>query len=381
MQRLAIGLLAWQTTSSVFWLGLIGTADLLPSIVLGPPAGILADRFDRKRLTAICQTCNVVLVLALFGVVGSETVDALSLLVFALGHGLVASIQQPVRMSLIAELVDKANIGRAVALMSLNAHLGRFIGPVLLWPVIAYQGTAYVFLYCAFFYGAMVVLLPFIRFSDRTREVAAWTGFRSEFLAGFRYAVGHPTIGPILLSFLLVSVFGRPVFEILPAIAENFFGRGAEGLSSLAGAVGAGTVLCSFWLAHKPASRCTLQSLVGYMLVYAIAALILTQVSVFWTAVILAGIAGFAVTATTVGAMAAIQVAVPGDIRGRVLGIYGATYRAAPAIGAIVLGWLADMAGLRWPIAAGAALCFLWWLAVTLLRSRFDARRAEAAGD
>ena len=380
MQRLALGLLAWQTTGSGFWLGLIGTADLLPSIVLGPPAGILADRFDRKRLTAMCQTCNVALVLALFSVVDSGNVDEHTLLLLALANGLIASVQQPVRMSLIAELVDRRNIGRAVALMSLNAHLGRFIGPVFLGLVIAYQSTAHVFLYCAFFYALMVVLLPLIRFSDRLREVAEWGGFRTEFMTGVRYAVGHPTIGPILLSFLLVSLFGRPVFELLPAIAENFFDRGAAGLSWLAGAVGAGTVLCSLWLAHKPATRCTLYSLVGYMFVYSIAAVMLTQVSVFWTGVLLAGIAGFAVTATTVGAMAAIQIAVPGEIRGRVLGLYGATYRAAPAVGAIALGWLADIAGLRWPIIAGAVLCFLWWVVVTLLRSRFEAR-AGAAGD
>lgn len=385
MQRLAVGLLAWQATGSVFWLGFIGTADLLPSILLGPPAGLLADRFDRKRLTAICQICNVAVVLALFAVAreaaaGEGAIEAHVLLLFAFANGLVASVQQPVRMSLIGELVDKANIGRAVALMSLNAHLGRFLGPVLLGMVIAFQDTPAVFLYCALLYAVMVALLPLLRFTDRTRKVAEWSGLRSEALVGFRYTAGHPTIGPIMLSFVLVSVFGRPIFEMLPAVADTFFGRGAEGLSWLAGAVGAGTVLCSLWLAHKPASRCTLTAIVGYMLIYAIAALILTQVTVFWTAVILAGIAGFAVTATAVGAMAAVQIAVPSEIRGRVLGIYGATYRAAPALGAIPLGMLADLTDLRWPIVAGAAICFLWWLVVTLLRSRFSAR-AGAAGD
>lgn len=379
MQRLAVGLLAWQATGSVFWLGFIGTADLLPSIVLGPPAGLLADRFDRKRLTAICQVCNVAVVLALFAVARDGAIDAHVLLLFALANGLIASVQQPVRMSMTGELVEKANIGRAVALMSLNAHLGRFFGPALLGPVIAFQGIPAVFVYCAAFYAVMVVLLPFLRFSDRTREIGAWAGLRSEFLAGFRYTAGHPTIGPIMLSFVLVSVFGRPVFEMLPAVAETFFGRGAEGLSWLAGAVGTGTVLCSLWLAHKPASRCTLSAIAGYMLIYAVAAVIMTEVTAFWSAVLLAGLAGFAVTATAVGSVAAVQIAVPSEIRGRVLGIYGATYRAAPALGAIAMGWLADLTDLRWPILIGAAICILWWLAVTLFRSRFEARAGAAA--
>ena len=99
VQRLTVVWLSWKMTSSGFWLALIATVDLLPSIALGPVAGILADRLNRKRLTLLCQTSNVALVLILASFISD------GLLSFAVLNGLIAGIQQPVRMSLTATLV------------------------------------------------------------------------------------------------------------------------------------------------------------------------------------------------------------------------------------------------------------------------------------
>jgi len=101
---------------------------------------------------------------------------------------------------------------------------------------------------------------------------------------------------------------------------------------------------------------------------------------VFWAAVAFATVAAFAVTTSTIGSAAVIQTAVPDDIRGRVLGIFGALYRAAPAVGAVGMGWASDVIGLRWPVAIGAAVCLGWWLLMQALKPRIEAR-FEAEGD
>lgn len=174
VQRLTIAWIAWEITGSGFWLGLIATADFLPSILLGPPAGILADRYNRKRLTLLCQVSNVAIVLALASIVSSGLADRYWLLIFALLNGVVASVQQPVRMSLTATLVDKALIAKAVTLMSIAIHAARFAGPVLVGPILAFGEPTYAFLCCAVFYSVMIVALPFIRVGDRSRPLSEW---------------------------------------------------------------------------------------------------------------------------------------------------------------------------------------------------------------
>ncbi len=380
VQRLTVAWLAWEITGSGFWLGLVATADLLPSIVLGPPAGILADRFNRKRLTYVCQTANVAVVLALAAIVSVGLIDEYWLLGFAIVSGVIASVQQPVRMSLTATLVEKPQIARAVALMSINAHASRFAGPAIVGPILAFGNASFSFYTCAALYGAMVLALPFLRVGDRERKLSKWKGFKAEFSLGLKFTTMHPAVGPIIYSFLLLSVFGRSIFELLPGIADGIFSEGAEGFSILAVAVGTGTVLSCFWLAHRPDVRCTFATVIGFMFVFGAAGLALSQATVFWAAVAFATVAAFAVTTSTIGSAAVIQTAVPDEIRGRVLGIFGALYRAAPAVGAVGMGWASDVIGLRWPVAIGAAVCLGWWLLMQALKPRIEAR-FEAEGD
>ncbi len=115
VQRLTVAWLTWKMTSSGYWLALIATAD----------------RLNRKRLTLLCQTSNVALVLIVASFISDGHIDRYGLLSFAVLNGLIAGIQQPVRMSLTATLVSKPQIAKAVTLMSINAHAARFAGPLM----------------------------------------------------------------------------------------------------------------------------------------------------------------------------------------------------------------------------------------------------------
>ena len=379
VQRLTVAWLAWEMTGSGFWLGLIATADLLPSIALGPFAGILADRLNRKRLTLLCQTSNVALVLILASFISDGHIDRYWLLSFAVLNGLIAGIQQPVRMSLTATLVSKPQIARAVTLMSINAHAARFAGPLLVGPILAFGEASRAFLAAAVLYGVMIVVLPFLRIGDKSRCLTEWKGFRHEFSIGVRFTTLHPAVGPVIWSFLLLSVLGRPIFELLPGLADGIFREGANGFSWLAGMVGAGTIAACLWIAHRPDSRCTYAAIIGHIFLFGLAALALSVAPNFWTAIGFATIAAFTATASTIGTVAVIQLSVPDDIRGRVLGIYGALYRSAPAVAAIAMGWISDYTSLRWPIAIGAIICIVWWLVIHIAKPHLtEAREADA---
>ena len=378
VQRLTVAWLAWEITGSAFWLGLIATADLLPSILLGPPAGILADRVSRRRLTFLCQTGNIGIVLILAVLVGNGIQDPYWLLALAILNGVVASIQQPVRMSLMTALVAQEQISRAAALISITAYAARFIGPLIVGPVLAYNNAATGLYIAAVLYTPMVFVLPFLPVRDSLRQLSAWRGFSEEFVVGFRYATTDRAIAPVFLTFLLLSVFGRSVFELLPGIADGIFAEGASGFSWLATGVGVGTILACLWLAQRPETRCTFATLKGFIFIFGGTTLALSLATTFAPVVALAAVASFAMTASTIGSYAMVQSAVPDEIRGRVLGLYGALYRAAPAIGAIAMGWMAEHLGFRWPVAVGASICLVWWLTLKLTALRTSTRQEGA---
>ncbi len=196
--------------------------------------------------------------------------------------------------------------------MAINVHLGRFVAPMIVGPALAFGEALTAFFASACLYGVMIVLLPFINVGDQGRALKEWSGWSKEFATGFRFATGHPVVVPVFLSFLLLSVFG-------------------------------------------------------------VAALALSAAPNFWIAVALTTIAAFAATASTISGVSVIQTSVPDEIRGRVMGIYGTLYRAAPAVGAIAMGWASDFVGLRWPIAIGATVCLVWWLGIQITKPRLEA--------
>ena len=159
--------------------------------------------------------------------------------------------------------------------------------------ILAFGEASHAFLAAAALYGLMIVVLPFLRIGGKSRNLTEWKGFRHEFSIGVRFTTLHQAGDPVIWSFLLLSVFGRPIFELLPGLADDIFGKGANGFSWLAGAVGAGTIAAFLWIAHRPDSRCTFATIIGHILLFGAATLALSVAPNFWIAVGLATIATF----------------------------------------------------------------------------------------
>ena len=116
MQRFSVGWLAWELSHSPTWLGVVAVADLMPTLVLSPLAGVLADRLDRVRLIWLTQILAMAqaAMLAVLTYSGAITIESLFLLTLVLG--IVNAVNQPARLALIPNLVDRANLPSAVAI-------------------------------------------------------------------------------------------------------------------------------------------------------------------------------------------------------------------------------------------------------------------------
>ncbi len=369
IQRLAIGWLTWQLTGSAFWLGVIAFADLCPTIVIGPLAGALADRHSRLRVAWVTQ----VLAFAQAGVLwimtwsGAITIWWLLLLTFLLGvfHG----AGQPARLALVASLVRRDDLGTAIAFNSVIFNAARFIGPAVAGLVITSLGIAPAFLINALSFAGLVVILPRLKLPPTPPRKHTTRSLFGDVAEGFNYALGHPAIGPLLLMMSAASVLAAPVTELLPGFADEIFSRGAGGLAWLTSATGAGAVVGGFWLTQR-------RSIVGLtaialtsLLVLGASALVFASSSNFWVAVAAMAVMGFGRLLSGVGVQTLIQTSVDEQMRARVMSLYGVLFRSGPAFGALAMGWLSGLYGLRWPVIAGAALCILVWLLMQRRRS------------
>ena len=360
VQVVAVKWLAWELTHSGTWLGLIAAAEFLPSIFAGPLGGVVADRVDRLNLTRICQVLIAVQALTLGALTlwGLMTPELLFLL--TLFFGVVTAFNQPARLSLVASLVRREDIAAAVAVNSVLWNSARFIGPMIAgvlivtvgpgWAILAKAATVLIFLFT-------ITLIRLPPAPARAKDV----GMLREIAEGFSYVFRHEAIRSLLLLLVIGAVFARPFAELLPGFADAVFERGAGGLALLTSAIGLGAMAGGIWLGQRGRLTGQTRITVWNTLVLSLSLLMFTATGWFWLGMVSLAVAGFGMVVGGVTTQSLIQVATDPAVLGRVLSIYGLSFRAGPALGALIMGAASEALGLRLPVAAGAVICLLAW--------------------
>lgn len=357
VQRLGVGWLAWELTYSGFWLGAIAFADLFPAVVIGPFAGVLADRMDRLRLARACQWLSLLQTVLLFALTAWGHIGITSLMLLTLFLGCVRAVYMPVRLSLVPLLVKPDDVPAAIAISSLIFNLARFVGPAAAGLIIAGWGVAPTFA----FYGVTVIALLFafsrLRIDRVPRGAGRGDGMLAQIAEGLRYTTQHGAIAPLLLLMLGLSVLARPVGELFPGFADVVFGRGAVGLAWLSSAIGLGAVAGGVWLARRGSTVGLLPIALAGAGASGISLLLFTATDNFWIAIPAIAMFGAAVVSSAISTQTLLLGAVGEHMRGRVLSLYGVIFRGGPAVGSLLMGGLSDLVGLRWPLAVGGLLC------------------------
>lgn len=360
MQRVATGWLTWELTGSGAWLGLVAFADLFPTVVIGPIAGAVADRWDRLTVTRISQSLAMLQAITLFLLTVTGLIDIYLLLGLVAFLGSVAAFNQPARLALIPSLVPREHLMAAVAVNSIVFNLARFVGPAAAGLAIVSGGVALAFLLNAVSFAFFLLALSRIRLKPAEARAASRNIF-ADLGEGFRYAAGHAGIAPVLLLLIVTSVGIRPVVELMAGFADSVFAAGAPGLAILSSAIGIGAVLGGVWLAGRAEpeglTRIVLRATLGLVAT----TLLFAATDALWLGVAAMLVLGFAMVCAGVGTQTLIQLSVDSTMRGRVLSLYGLIFRGAPALGALMMGLASEAVGLRWPLAAGALAVLVAW--------------------
>jgi predicted MFS family arabinose efflux permease len=361
-QRTGIGWLAWELTHSPSWLGIIAAADLLPSVFLSPLSGVIADRVNAVRMMRLTQAIIMVHAAVLWAMTAAGIIEIWGLFVLALITGINQPFSTSARMVYYPTLVPREDLGTAITINSTVFNLGRAAGPALAGVLIGPFGVATVFfLNFAAFLAHLLNLLRIhgVHAEDIARKPK---GMFREAREGLGYAARHAGIGPMLLLLVLTSVAGRPVPEMLPGFADDVFGRGPEGLGWLLSAVGVGGLAGAIWLTRRGAAGGLTVVVVFMTMVMGVATAIFGLTDWFWLGIVFLAVVGFTQTVTGTGIQALLQIAVAPEVRGRVMSLYTAVWRGTPAFGAILIGWIADHAGLPWTVTGAGVILVLSWM-------------------
>lgn len=382
MQRFSVGWLAWELSHSPTWLGIVAVADLMPTLLLSPLAGVLADRLDRVRLVGLTQILAMAqaALLALLTYSGAITIE--SLLALTLVLGIINAVNQPARLALIPNLVDRASLPSAVAINALVFNGARFVGPAITGPIVYHGGVALAFALNSVTYLAFLAALTQVKLApDEHPASSRRPQFLADTLAGYQYALRHPGIGPIILLFAVTSLSIRGFVELFPGFADVVFGTGPIGLSWLVATLGLGAVTGGIWMVRRPSIQGLTSLIIWHVLLVALSVLGFTATANYWFALVCVFVCGFSLITTGISAQTLVQSTVDPAMRGRVMALYGMLFRGGPALNALILGWLSSLFGLRFSVAAGAVVCIAYW---TWARSRQSdmqrALEAEARG-
>lgn len=349
-------------------LGAITGLQFLPFLLLAPWAGMIADRFPKRRILAVTQSAMALSSLLTAVLVITGTAQLWMIFVIAAMDGVSTAIDNPARQSFVSEMVARDNIANAVGLNSASFNAGRLIGPGLAGLIIAGFSTGVAFLVNTLTFVCVLVALANMRKSEL--RPAPITRGRGAIKDGVRYVKNRPDLVLVLALVFVLGTFGMN-FQITTALmATNEFHKGPEEYGLLGSIMAIGSLAAALLSARRahPRLRTLLTSLVGFTAFTGLASIAPTY-QLFALSLIPVGLS--ALTALTT-ANAMVQLRVEPYMRGRVMALYMAIFMGGTPLGAPIIGWIGDAWGPRWTIAIGTIFVGLSVVVVSFWLGRHE---------
>ncbi len=353
MQTVAQNWLVLSLTGSGVAVGVTVALQFLPMLLFGMWGGLVADRFDKRRILFVTQVVPMVLAVVMFVLVATGAVALWMVYVLAFLLGLVFLVDMPTRQSFVIEMVGPDELPNAIGLNSAMFNTGRVVGPAVAGVLIATVGTAWTFLLNAFSFAAVLVALAAMRpaelFPQARAERAA-----GAIRAGLRYVWSTPQLRSTLLLVAVVGTFGLNFTVVLPLLARYTFDGGAPLYGWLTALMSLGSLLGALTAAHRVGP--TRRMLIGAGAAFgALTMLAAVAPSPLLTGAVLVMV-GVAIMLFLATANTTLQLATDPAMRGRVMAVYGLVFLGSNPLGGPLLGWLSGQWGARWGLAVSGAV-------------------------
>ena len=357
-------------------LGVVTGLQFLPVLLFGMYGGVLADRYDKRRLLIGAQAVMAVFALCLAALDLSGAVQLWHVFALAFALGMATAVDTPVRQAFVVEMVGPDDVPNAVSLNSVTFNTARIVGPALAGVAIAAVGTGWVFLANTLSYAAVLLGLRAMR-TDQLQPSPPLAKGKGQAREGLRYVRSRPDLLVVILLVAAVGTLGLNFSVTLALVTTEVFGRGSGSYALLLSALATGSLLGALASARRtgpPRQR----RLFLAALVFALLEVAVGLAPSYALMVVLLVPTGAAVLVFSTTANSIVQLGSAPQVRGRVMALYILVFLGGTPLGAPLIGFVADVLGPRAGLLLGGGVTALCVLLAALWTLRTRALRLEA---
>ena len=364
MTLVALNWAVLEFTGSALYLGLINACRMVPAFLLSVPAGVLADRSDRRKLLILLQVGTMLSTFCVGYLLAADSPFWPLAVVVTLRSVLMAMVI-PVRNALIPNLVPESQVASAVAVDSGVRNISRIVGPAIAGTLLAVMEVADVFWISAC--SIVAVLLSLFVVHPESDRSAASNNMKADIQEAVVYVKNSPVVQSLLILAVVPMVFAFPYTAMMPLFAEDLLQLGPEGLGVLLSVAAAGALVGSAWLSLGSETEGAGKWLVCSIIGFGLFLLLFMTAETLITAAVLMFLVGLASATYRTISRVTLQTRVPDRLRGRILSI-ALMDRGLMPLGAILIGAVAEWAGALWAGMVMGGGCVAVTLAVLAAR-------------
>jgi MFS family permease len=369
MTRVAVGWMVFRLTGSAWMLGLIGFTGQIPSLLLGPVAGALVDRWSSRRVLILTQMFSMVQAFILAGLTLFNFIQIWHIVCLSLVRGIINAIDTPARESLLMEIAKPEAPARKTSLNSALINAARLIGPSVAGLVIAAAGEGFCFLIDGLSYIAAILPLWGLK-ACTTRQRGSSNLFR-DVVEGWVYVSRCLILRPVLLLMLVVCMVGMPYTVLLPLFATSIVNGGPHALGMLLSASGCGALAGALCLSRRCDTDCLLRTIPFSAVSFGVGLIAFSRATLLWPAIGLIFIASFSMMQYLGRSSLFLKTSAEENIRGRVMSYYTMAFMGMPPVGCLLAGSLAANVGSSSALFYSGVICIAGAILFVLRFPRF----------
>jgi MFS family permease len=350
LQIVAQAWLVLQITGSGTQLGGVTAAQFVPLLLLGPLGGVIADRWERRRIL-LCTQLLLALVAVGFAVVtGLQTPRLIEVYILATCSGVVTAFDNPAKQSIISDLVPLTELRSAVTLNSIELNVARVLGPGVGGLLIAFTGVSVCFAINAVSFAGVLWAM----FTIRTRPGGTdrvYTPMARGVLDGLRYVRGSPQLSVPLLAVATIGMLAWEFPVTLPLLAAQDFDGNPKAYGVMVAVMGAGAVVGGLITSGQRTDR--FPNLPLACAGWGVPLLCTAVAPAFPLTLVCLLFVGYASVNFNALSKSTLQLGATPDMRGRVMALWAIAWQGSTPVGGPIIGWIGTDASARWALATG----------------------------
>jgi MFS family permease len=375
VQLVATPWLVLHLTGNGAILGITYAVQFVPILLLGAFAGVVADRYDKRRLLIITTTllglnASALGILTLLHVITVGMIIVLSILL-----GVVAAFDNQIRRSFVPELVEPDELTNAVSLNNAVFTMARIVGPSIAGVCIATIGIGWCFIVNAVSFAAVIIALQVMRI-DQLHGAGPLARAKGQVRDGFAYAWRDRMIRLSILSIFVIGVLSFNYQVVLPLLAKRTFHTGPSGYALMFAATGVGSLAGALFSAHRAeaSGRLMVRSAIAFGVAMGLATVAPT-IGLEYLALVPMGMLGMLFFSM---ANATVQERAVPEIRGRITALFSVAFLGSTPIGSPIVGAVSQSLGPRVGLGIGAVAALVTGLVSLVVLRRWIRERRRA---